>query len=117
MTGLDKSAQSALGKLSPKTAWFLITDKVIEALDMDQEKSQQLAEEMSIFGQPDDPIQLQDLTDLVEVVVGMNPVKGINFLLYINPELNIHKVQEMKPLEVLEAVLWIFKSDRWAMQF
>ena len=47
----------------------------------------------------------------------MNPVKGINYLLYINPELNIQKVQELKPLEVLEAVLWIFNSDRWAMQF
>jgi hypothetical protein len=113
--GLDKEAKHALGKLNAPAAWFLIVDRATTALELNPEGSQQLAEEMNLFDQPDDPLQLHDFEDLREVVVGMNPVRGINHFHYINPQANLQAVDKMKPLEVLRGVLLIFtKSDLWA---
>lgn len=114
---LDLSAKRALGnKFSPQTAWFLIVDKATSALELDPQKSQQLVEQMNLLDQPDDPMELHDLEDLREVIVGMEPVKGINLFHYANPEISLPSLQEAKPLEILKAVVKIFQSDRWAMQ-
>lgn len=114
-TQLDPPAQQALGKLSPQDAWTLIVDKATTALELDPEKCEELAQELNLLDQPDDPLKIQDLSDLQEVIVGLDPVAGINHFHYMNPELNLQTIPDEPPLKVLRAVMLIFsQSDRWA---
>lgn len=110
---LDPAAKQALGSLDPKGAWFLLVDRATTALELDPEKCQQLAEKDNILNQPDDPQEIQDLEDVREVLVGMDPVLGINLFHDQNPSFNLQAIQQSKPLDVFQRLIAIFKSDRW----
>lgn len=105
---------SPLSQLDPQALWPQIVHRATLALEMDPEPSQQLAERLNLLDQPDDQLQLHDLEDLRELVVGMNPEQALSLFRYANPDFNLKNVQQEKPLQALEAVMKMLLSDRWA---
>ena len=98
--------------------WFLVGAKMAEALEIYPKKSQELAEASDLYNPPGESM-FQDLNDLQELVVGMDPVKGLNNLVYLHPELPLHDpdvFKTMNSLKLLQALLdMLTQSDRWAM--
>lgn len=114
---LTPDTKSAVGGNYPETIWLMVSDKVIEALELYSEKSEQLAKKSGLY-QPEHISPFQNLTDLLEVVVGIDSVKAVNHFHYINPCFDLRDLDALQSsdcLVVLQCVLDIFtKSDRWA---
>lgn len=102
---LDPSAKSALGNLSPQAAWEQVKALVDQAWDQYQDEAQRVAENYNL------PVDFPNLQEWLEL---MNPVKGVNELHYINPELSLENLPKQDPVKVFEAVVRIMTvSDRY----
>ena len=102
---INFDAQVALGKVSPQLAWLQLESLVNQAIEVEYEHSQELAEESNL------PI---DLTNLTEILAETNPVRGVNEFQYANPKFDLKNIPKQKPLEALKAVLkMLTESDRY----
>lgn len=102
---LDREAQTALGKIKPQLAAEQIRVLANQAMDLDQDEAQKIAEKSNL------PI---DFTDLTEVLELFDPVKLVNEFHYINPKIDLQQLLKQPPLEVFEGVVKILTvSDRY----
>lgn len=102
---LEPLARQALGNVSPELAWEQIRTQVENAIENQEQESQQAAQKN---GLP------TDLTDLVENLGVINPARAINLFHYANPKFNLQQIAKQKPLDVLKAVLKMeTQSDRF----
>lgn len=92
-------------KVSPELAWSQVESMVLQANDQQYDEAEKLRLEMNY------PV---DLTDLSEVLAETKPERGIEELLYANPEFSLENIPKQKPLSVLKAVLTMLTmSDRY----
>lgn len=102
---LDPEAAEALGKHSPELVWLQVRTMIQQAIDLQFRESDKMRRKAEL------PIDLPNLTEILAI---MNPVKGVNQLLYANPKLNLQRITKTPPLEVLRAILNMMTvSDRY----
>src|SRR5689334_9881190 len=102
---LDPEATQALGQKSPELVWLQVKTLVQQAI------KQQFKESEAARQKANYPVDLRNLTEVLEV---MNPVRGVNQLLYANPDLNLQTIPEQPPLKILQSVLKMMTdSDRY----
>jgi hypothetical protein len=102
---LDPETSEALGPKSPELVWLEVKTLVQQAIQNQFRDSENLRREMNY------PVDLRNLTEVLEV---MNPVRGVNQLLYANPDLNLRQIPQEPPLKILQSVLRMMTaSDRY----
>lgn len=101
---LETKARLALGKVSPELAWGQVRAQVAYVAEEQSQAGQELLdrEELGI-----------DLFNLREVLGLFNPVRGINLLVYSNPDLSLRDLMHQPALQVLKAVLNLTDCDRY----
>ena len=93
---LTKQAKKALGKLSPELAWLQVGTMVAHVQEQYEEAGEELCRVHDLG---------EDLSDLLEWLESMDPVKGLNLLNNQVPDLNLRDIPHQAPLSVVEAVL------------
>ena len=102
---LEPPVQLALGKVSPELAWLQLKTLVQQAIELNHDQSKALADKLNW------PLSLEEMSECLGL---MNPVRGLNELLYINPQFNLQSIPQGNPLKALEAVLRMYLvSDRF----
>jgi hypothetical protein len=104
---LEPDAVRALGKVSPELAWLQVRTLVQGAIEEYFQAAKELANRLNWSCQ---------LEDLSEILGSVNPVRGVNELVYThaNQELNLEDIPSLPPLQVLEAVLKMcLENERW----
>lgn len=101
---LETEARLALGKVSPELAWEQVRAQVAYVAEEQSQAGQDLAEHEGL------PI---DLPNLREVLGLFNPVRGINLLVYSNPDLDLRDLPKQPALQVFKAVLNLMNCDRY----
>jgi hypothetical protein len=102
---LDPPAEFALGKVTPKLAWEQVQALVAQCLEEYYQAAEELRQRMNY------PVDLRNLQEVLGIT---DPVRGINNLVYANPDLDLKNLPDQPPLEVLQAVLkMLTSSDRW----
>jgi hypothetical protein len=102
---LDPEAKQALGRVSPELAALQLRTLVSQVADIYPEETEKLRQKYEY------PV---DLTNMLEVLGIMDPVRLANQLHYADPKLDLQNLPKQDPLKVLEALLKMFtQSDRY----